>query len=140
MKKSQKVEFGSKKKFFFRTVNQLKSTSDCIKIDPPGPGRNLKKSQKKSKKVSKILDDFFGFFWVWFFLPTRFFIGKKEVFSAGGVAAGAFFCEKKVQNFGQNFGAFFCFFGGLAFLPNRFFISKKQFFSAGGVAAGAFFV
>ena len=33
------------------TVNQLKKTSDCIKIDPPGPGRSLEKSQKKSTAV-----------------------------------------------------------------------------------------
>ena len=30
--------------FFFLTIYQLKNTSDCIKIDPPGPGRNLKKN------------------------------------------------------------------------------------------------
>ena len=37
----------SKKETFFLTIYQLKNTSDCIKIDPRGPGRNLKKSQKK---------------------------------------------------------------------------------------------
>ena len=31
-------------------IYQLKKTSDCIEIDPPGLGRNLK---KKSKKVTK---------------------------------------------------------------------------------------
>ena len=46
----KKVE---KKETFFFTIYQLKNTSDCIKIDPPGPGRNLKKSQKKSKKVTQ---------------------------------------------------------------------------------------
>ena len=48
-------------------VNQLQKTSDCIKIDPPGPGQNLKKSQKKSKKGSKILDLFKDFLGVLFF-------------------------------------------------------------------------
>ena len=28
---------------FLEAVNQLKKTSDCIKIDPPGPGQNLEK-------------------------------------------------------------------------------------------------
>ena len=28
---------------FLGAVNQLKNISDCIKIDPPGPGHNLKK-------------------------------------------------------------------------------------------------
>ena len=42
-----------KKKFFGGTVNQLKKTSDCIKIDPPGPGRSLEKNQKKSKNRQK---------------------------------------------------------------------------------------
>ena len=36
--------------FFLEAVNRLKKTSDCIKIDPPGPGRNLKKSQKNIEK------------------------------------------------------------------------------------------
>ena len=50
-----KIKFWSKKKFFFWTVNQLKKTSDCIKIDPPGPGQNLEKKSKKLKKEVKIL-------------------------------------------------------------------------------------
>ena len=80
----EKIFFGkNRKKNIFLAIYQLKNTSDCIKIDPPGPGRSLEKSQKKSKKWSKILDDFFGFFWVWVFLPNRFFISKKQVFSAG---------------------------------------------------------
>ena len=83
LKKSQKVKFWSKKKVFFSTVNRLKNTSDCIKIDPPCPGQNLKKSQKKSKKWSKSLDDFFGFFGVWFFFAKQIFYKQKEVFSAG---------------------------------------------------------
>ena len=29
-----------------------KKTSDCIKIDPPGPGQHLEKSQKKIEKKS----------------------------------------------------------------------------------------
>ena len=41
---------------FFLTIYQLKNTSDCIKIDPPGPGQNLEKGQKSRKKSSKILD------------------------------------------------------------------------------------
>ena len=48
--KKSKSRISVEKKFFFRTVNRLKNTSDCIKIDPPGPGRNLKKSQKKVEK------------------------------------------------------------------------------------------
>ena len=36
--------FEKKKKCFLEAVNQLKKTSDCIKIDPPGPGQNLEKS------------------------------------------------------------------------------------------------
>ena len=52
--------------FFLEAIYQLKNTSDCIKIDPPGP----------------------------------------VVFSAGGVAAGAFF-EKKNQKFWRKFGTFF---------------------------------
>ena len=51
-----KKKFSVETKVFFRTVNRLKNTSDCIKIDPPGPGQNLEKSQKTSKKESKILD------------------------------------------------------------------------------------
>ena len=54
MEKSKKYFLGNKiwveKQVFFLTVNQLKKTSDCIKIDPPGPGRNLKKSQKNIEK------------------------------------------------------------------------------------------
>ena len=47
-----KIKFWSKKKFFFFwTVNQLKKTSDCIKIDPPGPGQNLEKNQKSQKII-----------------------------------------------------------------------------------------
>ena len=38
------------KSVFFEAVNQLKKTSDCIKIDPPGPGRNL---EKKPKNIFK---------------------------------------------------------------------------------------
>ena len=44
-----------KKKDIFLAIYQLKNTSDCIKIDPPGPGRNLKKSQKKRPKILCIL-------------------------------------------------------------------------------------
>ena len=68
------------KKCFLEAIYQLKNTSDCIKIDPPGPGRNLKKSQKKSKKVSKILDDFFGFLGVWFFFANQIFYRQKTGF------------------------------------------------------------
>ena len=52
---------GRKKSFFFWTVNRLKKTSDCIKIDPPGPGRNLKKSQKSLKNDSKQFEFFRDF-------------------------------------------------------------------------------
>ena len=84
------------KNSFFRTVNQLKKTSDCIKIDPPGPGQNLEKSQKSWKKSSQILvlkkvekigqnfGPFLRFFCcLGFFFAIRFFISKKQVFSAG---------------------------------------------------------
>ena len=69
---------------------------------------NQKKYLKKGPKFRHIFSAFLFFFFVVlvFFLPTRIFISKKEVFSAGGVAAGAFFM-KKVQNFGENFGLFF---------------------------------
>ncbi len=63
-----KIKFWSKKKFFFGTVNQLKKTSDCIKIDPPGPGRNFEKKSKKSKK-----NDFFLYFFCVFIVKTRVF-------------------------------------------------------------------
>ena len=66
-KSQQKTCFGKYKfgRFFFRTVNQLKKTSDCIKIDPPGPGQHfekVKKVLKKKKKKIEILDPFFDFF------------------------------------------------------------------------------
>ena len=64
-----------------------------------------KKNKKWSKILDKILDPFGGFFWIWVFLPYRFFISKKHVFSAGGVAAGAFF-KKEFQNSGENVGPF----------------------------------
>ena len=90
-----KKKFSVEKKLFFLTVNQLKNTSDCIKIDPPGPGQNLKKSQKsqnfgskfwtqKSRKNrSKFWTIFKIFLLFWDFLAIRFFISKKHVFSAG---------------------------------------------------------
>ena len=40
-------------KKILEAVNQRKKTSDCIKIDPPGPGRNFKKTQKRENKFSK---------------------------------------------------------------------------------------
>ena len=42
-----------KKYNFLEAVNQLKKTSDCIQIHPPGPGQNLKKKyfQKLTKKI-----------------------------------------------------------------------------------------
>ena len=76
-------------KKFFLTVNQLKKTSDCIKIDPPGPGRSLEKSQKKSKKGSKILDDFFGFFGVWVFFANQIFYKQKQSFFSQARPFGA---------------------------------------------------
>ena len=47
-----------KNETFFLTIYQLKNTSDCIKIDPRGPGRNLKKNQKRSKKMIQNLGGF----------------------------------------------------------------------------------
>ena len=54
-----------KKKIVFLAIYQLKNTSDCIKIDLGGPGRNLKKN--------KMIQDFLYFscnkktcFWVFF--------------------------------------------------------------------------
>ena len=40
--------------FFFLTIYQLKNTSDCIKIDPPGPGRILKKNFKTNEKNNSL--------------------------------------------------------------------------------------
>ena len=34
--------------FLLEAVYQLKKTSDCIQIDPPGPGQNLEKNLKKT--------------------------------------------------------------------------------------------
>ena len=42
-----------KQKGFLEAVNQLKKTSDCINIDPPGPGQNLEKGQKNQKTIKK---------------------------------------------------------------------------------------
>ena len=56
-----KIKFWSKKSFFFGTVNRLKNTSDCIKIDPPGPGRNLKKKSKKNENMTPNFDHFLVF-------------------------------------------------------------------------------
>ena len=56
------------------TIYRLKNTSDCIKIDPPGPGWNLKKSRKKVKKNELKMLLFFYFcrknicFWVFFWV------------------------------------------------------------------------
>ena len=47
-----------------------------------------------------------GFFWLPFFAFVDI-LQARDHFSAGGVAAGAFFlCKKRFQNFGQNFGPF----------------------------------
>ena len=57
--------FSKSRKFavFLRgAVNQLKKTSDCIKIDPPGPGQNLKKGQKSRKHGQKFWTIFSTFF------------------------------------------------------------------------------
>ena len=69
----------------------------------PNP-KNLKKG---SKILDEILEPFLDFFGFGFFLPYKFFISKKDVFSAGGVAAGAFFYEKKGPKFWWNFWTFF---------------------------------
>ena len=47
----EKIIFGkkSKKLDIFLTIYQLKNTSDCIKIDSPGPGQNLEKVAKSEK-------------------------------------------------------------------------------------------
>ena len=45
-----------KKYNFLEAVNQLKKTSDCIQIHPPGPGQNL----KKNIFFRKILTEIFG--------------------------------------------------------------------------------
>ena len=72
---------------------------------------------------------FFEIFWfLEIFLPYRFFISKKQVFSAGGVAAGAFFSEKKVQHFGQHFGPFFGFFWVWVFFVKQIFYKQKRSF------------
>ena len=67
---------------------------------------NPKNLKKGSKILDEILEPFWDFFGFGFFFAIQIFISKKDVFSAGGVAAGAFFYEKKVQNFGENFGPF----------------------------------
>ena len=41
----------NEKNTFQEAIYQLKNTSDCIKIDPPGPGRNLKKKWKIEVKM-----------------------------------------------------------------------------------------
>ena len=56
-------EKSRKNNVFFLAVYQLKNTSDCIKIAPPGPGRNLKKSRKITQNVG-------SFFYV-FAVKTR---------------------------------------------------------------------
>ena len=66
------------------------------------PIKNLfGKKKPNPQKIPKNVQNFGPFFRFFggfgFFLPYRFFISKKQVFSAGGVAAGAFFYEKKVQ-------------------------------------------
>ena len=55
---SENVE---KTKFFLEAVNQLKNTSDCIKIDPPGPERNLEQRQKSQKNNLKFWTFFHSF-------------------------------------------------------------------------------
>ena len=54
MERPSKIDFGKinfRKNvatiLFLEAVNQLKNISDCIKIDPPGPGQNLRKKQSK---------------------------------------------------------------------------------------------
>ena len=80
MEKSQKYILDQKvlvqQKFFLEAVNRLKKTSDCIKIDPPGPGQNLKKKKKGKKKETKLFFfDIFSFFIVktrvsWGYAPS----------------------------------------------------------------------
>ena len=77
-----------KNETFFLTIYQLKNTSDCIKIDPRGPGRNLKKSQKIVKKWPKILKDFWR--------KNNCFLHKKM-----------FFWRKIITIFGPKFWRFF---------------------------------
>ena len=47
--------FTVKKKFFLEAVNQLNKTSDCIKIDSPGPGQSFEKNQKSRKNDPKVI-------------------------------------------------------------------------------------
>ena len=64
-KKLEKIKKNKKNKktVFLEAVYRLKNTSDCIKIDPPGPGRNLKKkSKKKCPKFWTIFSTFLTFF------------------------------------------------------------------------------
>ena len=49
----EKKVFGRKKNFL-EAVNQLKKTSDCIKIDPPGPEQNLEKKSQKNEKMTHV--------------------------------------------------------------------------------------
>ena len=58
-----------------------------------------------TKILAKILANFFAPF----FEPYKHFIGQRPFFSAGGVAAGAFFLTKKPTkiNFGTILGPFF---------------------------------
>ena len=90
---------------FFRTVNQLKNTSDCIKIDPPGPGRNLKKNSQKNRKKSV---QKFGRFWgVWVFFANQIFYKQKRGFFGWWRCRRRFFCEKKGPKFWRKFWTFF---------------------------------
>ena len=71
-----------KKKTFFLAIYQLKNTSDCIKIDPPGPGRNL----KKIKKVEKMAKDFWYF--LFFAVKTYVFVKKSGRAPSGRAGPG----------------------------------------------------
>ena len=42
-KKTWKKQFKKRSNKEIEAVYQLKNTSDCIQIDPPGPGQNLEK-------------------------------------------------------------------------------------------------
>ena len=81
---------------------------------------------KKVEKIGQNFGPFLRFFLLfWDFFAIRFFISKKQVFSAGGVAAGAFFCEKKrskilekiLDPFWTKFWTFF----GMYFLGKKIF-------------------
>ena len=77
--------------------------------------------KKRSKILENLLDPFLGQNFGPFFGFFFDFISKKHVFSAGGVAAGAFFVKKKGPKFWAKFWTlFFEFFGVWFFCQTDF--------------------